>query len=177
MSGFEEAVARVLEEEGGYVDHPRDPGKKTNRGVTEKTLRRAKRGRLVPHDVTIRTLSRAQAEAIYRVFYWDASGCSRLPAPFDALLFDAYVNQPPKTAVKHLQVAVAAYPDGVVGPETIAAARQFAADPEGVKVAVERFCLDRLKRYMRLKNWPTFGKGWTLRTVRGAFLAMSDVEL
>jgi len=36
-SAFETALPFVLRWEGGFVDHPADPGGRTNRGVTQRT--------------------------------------------------------------------------------------------------------------------------------------------
>ena len=35
MSGFVQALPVVLRFEGGYADHPNDPGGATNKGITQ----------------------------------------------------------------------------------------------------------------------------------------------
>ena len=44
---FEECLAHVLKHEGGYVDHPKDPGGATNLGCTKKVWEE-----WVGHEVT-----------------------------------------------------------------------------------------------------------------------------
>ncbi|WP_274853201.1 glycosyl hydrolase 108 family protein [Sinorhizobium meliloti] len=51
-SSFKAALARVLVHEGGYVNHPRDPGGATNQGIIQRTYdayRRSKK--LQPRSV------------------------------------------------------------------------------------------------------------------------------
>ncbi|MCA0920019.1 holin-associated N-acetylmuramidase [Pseudooceanicola nanhaiensis] len=132
----EEIVAR----EGGYVDDPDDPGGATNHGVTIHTLRRLGRdltgdGRVDRADV--RALSRAQAVEIFLTDYFEAPGLGQLPEVLWPTVFDMYVNAGAQ-AVMILQrllcqmgwpVAV----DGVIGPQTVAAAQAAAgAAPEHI---------------------------------------------
>ena len=70
-SNFERALACVLRHEGGYGDHPADPGGATNFGVTRATLAHH-RGRPVT-KAEVRALTRAEAAGIYRQRYWGRS--------------------------------------------------------------------------------------------------------
>jgi lysozyme family protein len=127
----EEIVAR----EGGYVNDPDDPGGATKYGVTIHTMRRLGLdldgdGAVTPDDV--RRLSKDRAVDIFVTHYFERPRIAELPRALQASVFDMYVNAG-ANAVKILQrllnqmgwkVAV----DGAVGPQTIAAAKQAAAE-------------------------------------------------
>ena len=95
-SNFEASLAAVLKHEGGYADHPSDPGGATNLGVTRATLTRW-RGRPVS-KAEIRALTRAEAAKIYRALYWDEIAGDVLPAGLDFAVFDYCVNSGPGRA-------------------------------------------------------------------------------
>ena len=155
-ASFERALSLVLHHEGGYVDHPRDPGGATNLGITLATLARA-RGRPVT-KADVKGLTRAEAAGIYRRSYWDAVQGDALAPGIDLLLFDLAVNSGPVRATKILQRVLRTAEDGVVGPATLAALA--CAYPEAVIEAVTR---ERLRFLQRLPTWTTFGRGWRRR--------------
>ncbi len=95
---FNACLALTLEHEGGYVDHPRDPGGPTNMGITIATLSRAL-GRAATVD-DVRGLTREKAAAIYRETYWNSIDGDDLPAGVDAVLFDISVNSGPVRALR-----------------------------------------------------------------------------
>lgn len=68
---FPRALALVLAQEGGYADHPYDPGGATNFGITIATLRDW-RGRPVS-KADVRALGRDEVAAIYRARYWNVT--------------------------------------------------------------------------------------------------------
>lgn len=126
-SRFDEILAVTLGYEGGFSDDPDDRGGATNLGITAGTLARAHKAGIVGH-CDVKRLTRAEAAAIYRRFYWDPIGGDRLPAPLDMVLFDAAVNCGVGAAVKHLQEALNALlpgnplvVDGGYGPKTLEA--------------------------------------------------------
>lgn len=153
---FDAALALVLRHEGGFVDHPRDPGGATSMGITRATLA-AWRGRPVDVD-EVRRLTRAEAAAIYRARYWDAVRADALPAGLDYAVFDAAVNSGPRRAALWLQAALGVAADGRIGPASLAAAA--AAEPAG---AIRRLARIRLDFLRRLATWPAFGRGWARR--------------
>ena len=171
-NNFAACVALVLKHEGGYVDHPDDPGGATNLGITHLTLADW-RGRSVTKD-DVRALQRAEAEEIYRARYWNALNCDRLAPGVDLVVFDFGVNAGPGRAARMLQRIVGAATDGQIGPKTLAAAARQA--PETL---IGRFSDDRLSYYRRLKHWKSFGRGWTRRTeeTRDAALEMARVPM
>jgi lysozyme family protein len=157
-SRFEQAVAHVLEHEGGFVQHPRDPGGATKFGITRETLSRA-RGR--PASVEdVRELARTEAVALYRRLYWNPLRADALPPGLDLAVFDLAVNSGPVRAVRMLQAVLGVEADGIVGPVTLEAARQ-ADCPETIR----RLARSRLGFLSRLAVWPVFGRGWRRRVL------------
>ncbi|MDX0592218.1 N-acetylmuramidase [Sinorhizobium medicae] len=174
-SSFKAALARVLVHEGGYVNHPRDPGGATNQGITQRTYdayRRSKK--LQPRSV--QKLTAPERDAIYRRQYWDAIKGDKLPTGVDYVVFDGAVNSGPKQSIKWLQRALgSAYRgqiDGVIGLATFAALEAT----EDHDALIDRIC-DRRMVYLRaLDTWSYFAGGWTRRVqnVRAAGKAMAD---
>lgn len=153
---FETAMPHVFRHEGGFVDHPRDPGGATKYGITRATLS-VWRGRPVS-KTDVRRLTRDEAAAIYRARYWNAVRGDDLPAGVDYCVFDAAVNSGPGRAARWLQAAARAPQDGVIGPVTLAAAA--GRDPGQL---VDDVCDVRLAFLRGLSNWPVFGRGWERR--------------
>lgn len=157
-TSFESAVTLVLQHEGGFVNHPRDPGGATNFGITRDTLSHA-RGR--PASVEdVRCLSRREAASIYRSLYWKTVRADELPLGLDLAVFDFAVNSGPKRAVSMLQDVLGVKADGLIGPVTIKAANR--ADPTGT---VRCLTQARLGFLSRLTTWPVFGRGWRRRVL------------
>ncbi|WP_158963896.1 glycoside hydrolase family 108 protein [Chachezhania sediminis] len=154
---FARALPRILSHEGGFVNHPADPGGATNRGITQATyngwLKSKGRGARPVRDVTD-----AEVAAIYRVQYWDAIRGDDLPAGVAYAVFDAAVNSGPARAAKWLQAAVGVAADGVIGMQTLAAAAKAPAH-----LVIDAMCDARMAFLKRLRTWPTFGRGWTRR--------------
>lgn len=156
IRNFERSLSLVLKHEAGFVNHPRDPGGATNKGVTIATFRRYVDPKGTVDD--LKRLTTAQAAKIFRKQYWDAINGDDLPDGLDYAVFDFAVNSGPGRAAKHLQTALGVVPDGKIGPVTIAAARDaFKAG------AISKLCSSRMVFLKGLKTWPTFGKGWTRR--------------
>lgn len=144
---FDQAFERLIGHEGGYVNDPRDPGGETNWGISKRAY----------PDVDIKALTMDAAKAIYRRDYWAPVRADELPDSVRFDVFDAAVNHGVSQAAKWLQRAAGAQPDGVIGAQTVAAARnageQLAAHFNGY----------RLKFYTDSGNWTVYGKGWTRR--------------
>ncbi len=165
---FAAALTHVFRHEGGYVDHPLDPGGATNRGVTRATLA-AFRGRPVS-KAEVMALSVEEASLIYRRLYWDKVAAGALPAGVDLVVFDAAVNSGPARAARWLQAELGVAADGVVGPVTLAAARAAQAP-----ALIGSYSRRRLSFMQRLPTWRAFGRGWSrrVREVEAAALAMA----
>ena len=149
---FDRAFDILLKHEGGFSDHPSDPGGKTRFGVTEAVAREA------GYRGDMRDLPIDLAKRIYKDRYWDAVRADELPEAVRYAVFDAAVNSGPRQAIRWLQRAVGAKDDGIIGPKTLAAVR--AADPERV---LRRILAQRLRFMTELPNWPAFGRGWARR--------------
>lgn len=157
MTGnFEACLRQVLRHEGGWSDHPDDPGGATMKGVTLATYRQFK-GREAS-KVELRAISDAELRAIYRRGYWDRVRGDDLPAGLDLVAFDGAVNSGPAQGAKWLQRALGVADDGVVGPVTLAAAR--AADRPA---AIRDACARRMAFLRGLAAFAVFGRGWTRR--------------
>lgn len=153
---FEAIMEHIFRSEGGYVDHPSDPGGATNMGITIGTLRAWRGGTVTKADV--RALSKDEARQIYRKNYWDAVSGDELPSGVDLCTMDSAVNSGVSRGARWLQRAIGADPDGMIGTRTLAAVE--AADPS---LTIERMCDDRMNFLKGLRTWPTFGRGWQRR--------------
>jgi lysozyme family protein len=153
---FDSALEAVLHHEGGFVNHPADPGGMTNLGVTKKVWEE-----WVGHEVDEKTMRGLTPEIVgpmYKAKYWDKIKGDDLPSGVDYAVFDAAVNSGPGRAAKWLQSCVGVEPDGGIGPKTMAAVLSF--DPADL---VEDYAKRRLSFLMDLPHWGTFGKGWGRR--------------
>jgi len=164
---FERALTAVLKHEGGYVDHPRDPGGATNMGITISTLR-AWRGKAVGKD-DVRFLRRDEATQIYRKQYWNAVRSDDLPAGLDYAMFDYAVNSGAGKAIRDLQSVLGLQRDGQIGAMTL-----DAVNKTDTRELVSALMAKRLAFLRGLRTWDAFGKGWTRRVndVRALSLAM-----
>lgn len=149
---FDQAFDILLKHEGGFSDHAADPGGKTRYGITEAVARE------VGYRGDMRELPVDLAKRIYKARYWDAVRAEELPEAIRYAVFDAAVNSGPRQAIRWLQRAVGVRDDGIIGPQTLAAAR--AADPERL---LRCFLARRLRFMAELPNWPAFGRGWARR--------------
>ncbi len=154
---FPRAFALLGVHEGGYSNHPDDPGGATMKGVTQRTYDADRDRRGLPRK-DVREISDAEVERIYRGQYWNSVRADDLPDGLAYCVFDAAVNSGPGRAARWLQQEVGAKVDGVVGSETIAAARQ-----KDARRIIDRYCDRRLAFMKRLKHWAAFKNGWSRR--------------
>ena len=162
-------LAKILEHEGGYSDHPSDPGGATNMGITHKTLARW-RGIDPWWDLPkteIKALARTEASAIYKALYWDRCKAGSLPAGLDLAVFDYAVNSGPDRAVRVLQALVGVVQDGFVGPVTLAAVGKRDA-----RALIEALCDQRMGFLQRLASWASFGRVNEIRVTALAAVAL-----
>jgi len=156
LSNWPASLALVLKSEGGFVNHPSDPGGMTNLGVTRNVWRD-----WVKRDVDeaeMRALTPELGTPLYKSRDWDACKCDDLPRGVDYAVFDSAVNMGSGRAAKLLQAALGVTADGDIGKATIAAAT--AADPAEL---LEAFNLSKEAFYKSLSTFSTFGKGWLRR--------------
>lgn len=169
MTRAEVCIPRTLTHEGGFVNHPADPGGATNNGITLRTFRRfIKPGGTVDD---LRRMTTEQAIVVYKRQYWDAVLADLLPVGVDYAVADFAVNSGPRRAAQYLQRSIGGIAvDGKIGPQTIGAAR--AADPAEL---INEICDRRLAFLRRLRHWPTFGRGWSARVAGVRHDALGDL--
>lgn len=168
---FARSLELVLKHEGGWADHPKDPGGATMKGITIATFR-AYLGRENVTKTELRNISDQMVAAIYRKNYWDKVNGDALPHGLDYAVFDFGVNSGPGRAVEMLQGIVGAKQDGVVGPATMLAINGY-----GVAKAIRELCARRLSWLRTLGTFATFGRGWSARVTRVEVDALKMVGL
>jgi lysozyme family protein len=156
LSNWDNAFKLMLKSEGGFVNHPSDPGGMTNLGVTKATWENWV-GR-ESDEAEMRGLTPEKVEPLYKKKYWDAVRGDELPPGISYLCFDFAVNAGAGRSIKTLQTAVGVTPDGGFGPMTMAAVQ--AVDPVEL---IERFSQAKEDFYRSLTTFSTFGKGWLNR--------------
>jgi len=159
---FEYAMRLLLRHEGGFVNHPKDPGGMTNLGVT-KAVWDAHTGKSAS-EADMRALTQEAVQPVYKARYWDAIHGDALPHGVDYCLFDCAVNSGPSRATKLAQYVLHQKVDGSLGKNTLAAIQD--ADPVEF---IEDYSQRRLDFLKSLPTWETFGKGWGKR--------VSEIEL
>ncbi len=157
MGEFIRCIDYILAEEGGYVNHPNDPGGETKFGISKRAY----------PNLDIKALTLINAVDIYQRDYWTPIHGDDLPPGLDLLLLDTAVNMGPVTAIKLLQRALNLTEDGVMGKVTITAAQNARSD------LLTDFCAERALRYEFNKNEATFGRGWYRRLFNTYRLALS----
>ena len=153
---FETCLDNVLKHEGGFVNHPSDPGGMTNLGVTKKVYEK-----WVDREVSeeeMRGLTRDDVKDIYKKNYWDRCQCDELPIGVDYVVFDMSVNHGVGRASRFLQKIVGATVDGAIGDEPLGKVKVMARSE-----IIENLCSTRETFYRKLKTFDVFGKGWLRR--------------
>ena len=156
MSRFDACLREILRHEGGWSDHPKDPGGATMQGVTLRTY-----SKWLCRDASkdeLRNIPAAHRDTIYRTQYWDAVRAGDLPPGVDLAVFDMAVNSGPSRAARTLQAALGVQVDGKIGPQTIQAAK--VVHPSGL---ISDYCDSRLAFLRSIAGWETFGRGWKTR--------------
>ena len=153
---FDKCFELVLEHEGKYVNDPRDPGGRTNMGVTQRAWE-SYLNRTVT-EAEMRTLTPENVKPFYKAMYWDKLKGDQLPAGVDYAVYDLAVNSGVNRAAKWLQEIAGVTADGIIGPKSMEAIA--ACDPQEV---VDVLCDMRLEFLQRLPTFGTFGKGWSRR--------------
>lgn len=171
-ANFETETGWLLVHEGGYVNHPKDPGGATNRGVTQATYDGYRR-RMNLAKRSVKEITMAEVMAIYKSQYWDVVKGDELPAGLDYAVYDFSVNSGASRAVKFLQELLGVKADGMLGNQTLGALAEFS--PEDMRELIQNYCEKRWNWMKTLKTWSTFGTGWT-RRVMGEQLGVQDAD-
>ena len=119
---FDYAIQKLLKKEGGYVDHPADPGGRTNFGISQRSY---------PH-LDIKHLTEDQAKEIYHRDYWQPCNLDMIcDQDLAAEILSLVVNIGPARAITLLQQTINRISpnhidiDGRLGPGTAEAVNQF----------------------------------------------------
>ncbi|GGA45762.1 glycoside hydrolase family 108 protein [Pelagibacterium lentulum] len=155
--------------EGGYVDHPRDPGGATNMGITFAVLQAWRKQPISKADV--RNLSKAEASQIYEARYWRPIRGDDLRVGDDLAVFDFGVNSGVSRSARYSQAVAGVSQDGQIGPVTLAAIGRIPS-----RDFIKRLCARRLSFVQSLAIWNTFGKGWSRRIASVEATALSWVS-
>lgn len=157
---YEKCLDLVLEHEGGYVNHPRDPGGATNMGITLRTWESWTGSPATPDD--IKALTVEDVKPVYKSRYWDRVSGPALPDGVDLMVFDFAVNSGVRRSAKYLQFAVGAKPDGMIGPMTLKAVDEY-IDHYGNYRLIRNLRDMRVRFLRKLRTYDTFGRGWMRR--------------
>jgi len=163
---YDAALKIILHHEGGYVNHPRDPGGETNLGVTKRVYEEWG-GTKNMRDITVEDVA-----PIYEKNYWGKAKCDHLPSGLDLAVFDWAVNSGPGRAAKKLQEMIGTVADGGIGPNTLRALDEY-IEVHGLEKTIEEYGEVRQKFYESLKTFDTFGRGWTRRNKETTETALS----
>ena len=155
-NNFDHCLEIILHHEGGYVNHPKDPGGETNLGVTKRVYEE--------HGGTkdMKDLTFEDVAPIYKKSYWDRVKGDELPSGLDLCVFDFGVNAGTGRAAKYLQNLVGTTADGAIGPNSLKAIHAY-VQIEGLEATIESYQANRQSYYEKLKTFDTFGRGWTRR--------------
>lgn len=118
---FDVAIEYVLENEGGLADHPNDPGGLTKYGISQRSY----------PDLDIANLTIEDAKEIYHRDWWEYDEIEDVRIA--TKLFDTAINTGAVPAHRILQEALndigyRLQVDGIIGPRTLAAVNEAAAD-------------------------------------------------
>jgi len=167
-ANYQKCLETILHHEGGYVNHPKDPGGETNLGVTKRVYEEFG-GTKNMKDLTVEDVA-----PIYKKGYWDKMKCDQIPAGLDLCVFDFGVNAGTGRSAKYLQRMIGTVADGGIGPNTLKALDAY-IDANGVEGAIKNFQEARQGYYESLSTFETFGRGWTRRVTETTELALSMV--
>jgi lysozyme family protein len=169
----------IIDIEGGYRNHPHDPGGPTRYGITEATARS------YGYPGPMEKLPKSLARRIYRDRYVSGPGfdkVARLSEPIASELIDTGVNMGPVVAAIMLQRWLnafnqqgSAYPDleldGKIGPLSIGALKAFLLwrGKDGERVMLVALNCLQGTRYLELSerdhSMESFTYGWMLNRV------------
>jgi len=168
-SNYDRCLEAILHHEGGYVNHPKDPGGETNLGVTKRVYEEFG-GKKDMKDLTIEDVT-----PIYKVGYWNKVKGDELPGGLDLCVFDFGVNAGPGRAAKYLQKMIGTVVDGGIGPNTLRTLKGY-VEENGIEKTIKDYQSARQSYYEELSTFETFGRGWTRRVNETTELALTITD-
>lgn len=175
MSRFNEIMDVVFKWEGGYADHPNDPGGATNYGITHKVLAKW-RGVTAVTKREVRDLTKEEAARIFKKKYYQEIKGSKIPKPIDLIMMDGAVNHGKKTMVGFLENELGTASNGTLSDsdiEQLDKATQEVSDL--IKLAVN-LAEARKSRYLGRPHAATFIRGWRNRLNDVMDVALADLD-
>jgi len=168
QANYDKCLEAILHHEGGYVNHPKDPGGETNLGVTKRVYEEwggtKDMKELLVEDVA----------PIYKKNYWDKIKADSLPSGLDLCVFDFGVNAGPGRAAKYLQGQIGTMADGGIGPNTLAKLEEYLKFTP-VEKAIKTYQESRQDYYEQLSTFSSFGRGWTRRVQETTKMALEII--
>ena len=168
QENWEKCLEAILHHEGGYVNHPKDPGGETNLGVTKRVYEEW------GGTKDMKDLEVEDVEPIYKKNYWDRVKAESLPGGLDLCVFDFGVNAGTGRAAKYLQTMIGTVADGGIGPNTLKAVGNY-VESEGVEQTIKNYQAARQEYYESLSTFETFGRGWTRRVYETTKMAIEMI--
>jgi len=171
MARFEDSIDYILAHEGGYVDHPSDPGGATFFGISLRFLKAT--GTDIDGDgdidaADVSALTMAQVHDLYRSEFWDRVKLDKIESqPLATKIMDMIVNMGIRQGVKLAQRSCKALGeplriDGKLGPKTRSALN--GGDPvailDGIRDEAAKFYQSLAEKRPELE---VFLKGWLRR--------------
>jgi len=181
MAEFSKAFANVIELEGGFVDHPNDPGGATNFGISLRFLKATNdlelgdmdgNGTIDFKDIKLMTIQ--DAARLYKKYFWDAYNYVAITNQAVAnKIFDMCVNMGANQAHKLLQSAInstlgqlAIKSDGILGPKTGEAMSLAMQEPYALLVALRSHQEGFYKILVKQNSkFVAFKEGWLKRAL------------
>lgn len=149
---FDQAFDRLIGHEGGYANHPNDPGGETMWGITQRVARAN------GYTGAMRDLPRSEAKRIARASYWNPVSADALPPEIRFDVFDGAYNSGVRQSIRWLQRTLGVVDDGIIGPKTLMAVKAY--NPWQILCYYNGH---RLFMLTDLSGWEDFGRGWSRR--------------
>jgi len=165
MTKFEYAIEKTLQHEGGYIDHPADPGGATQMGISLRWYKEH-----VDPEATASTiigLTKERVLDLYEKYFWKPEYDLIHEKDVAAKVFDMAVNMGERQAVKLVQRACQACgknieDDGVIGQKTLQAINSAEVDTMLAAIRATQAGFYR-GLVMKKPSNEAFIKGWLRR--------------
>lgn len=160
MNAFDKAFEALIKAEGGYTNNTKDRGNWTSGVIGKGVCKGTKYGisAMAYPNEDIKNLTKERAKEIYYRDYWQNIGLDKLDPGLAYQVFDAAVNQGTTKAIKILQQVAGTNPDGKLGSGTLSIISKM-----NQKTLAFRYIAQRVREYVKIDSFQTFGKGWMNR--------------